>query len=57
MKNQSETILKQKGFKNKEEFYSMVGKIKVKTLYERICYLDWEARDGSKQGLEKLIYR
>lgn len=50
-----EEIVKQYGFDSLEEFNKMVSNVDLTTLDKLKAFKDWQEKDGTKDGLLKLV--
>ncbi len=47
-------MIKDLGFKDKDEFYALVASVDITTTAELAAFNNWKLNDGTKAGLLKL---
>lgn len=47
-------MVKDLGFKDKDEFYTLVASVDITTTAELAAFNNWKLNDGTKEGLLKL---
>jgi hypothetical protein len=54
MSDNEDDVIQKLGFKSYSEFYSMVSAVDMSTTDNVKAYKEWQHKDGTKAGLEKL---